>query len=133
MSKIVDIKELKAKFTASELKKHASELFTRLESATKIIKEQEAKIQHLESMLLSVANKIELISPEQLTCEMEIKRLEETAKSRPLSLEEAKIFDIMNKNLLSIKKAKREDKPAVREVEGDVQDLLRIVSDETDK
>ena len=130
----INAKDLFGKFkSTAELKSYANDLFKRLQATLKTVEEQKDKIRHLESLLSSSVQKFDIIPPEQLTCEMEIRRLEETAKNRPLSLEEAKIFDIMTKNLINIKKAQRDLKEEPKEIEGEVVDLLRIVSDDSNK
>jgi hypothetical protein len=107
-----DIKSITSKAkSVLEIKKYAEDLFNKLSSALLKIQDQEKEIEHLKTL---IGGAVPIIAPNdighnQLLCEMEIARLQKTAEMRPLSIEEAKKFDIFNKNLLAIKKPKKEE------------------------
>jgi len=129
---VLDVKELFGKFKSIvELKDYTRDIFLRLQVSIKKLQEQEQELAHLRTLLSS--NAFELIPPEQLTCEMEIRKFENVSKSRHLTLEEAKIFDIMNKNLLAIKRAKQEEKRPIKTIEEDELTLLGIVNEQDNK
>lgn len=130
---VLNVKDLFGKFKSiSELKTYSKDLFLKLQISIKRLKEQESEITHLRSLLVTSTH-FDIIPSEQLTCEMEIRRIEESAKVRPLTLEEAKIFDIMTKNLLAIKKARLEEKRPLKIIEEDEITLLSIVKNEQTK
>lgn len=132
-NEIINIGDMFGKFkSVAELRAYSKQIFLKLQQALTKLKEQESEILQLKSMLLN-NSQFDIIPPEQLTCEMEIRRLESAARSRPLSMEEAKIFDIMTKNLLAIKKAMLEQKKPPKEIEADEAVLLSIVKNEQNK
>lgn len=106
MSDVVDAKSLFGKFSSlKELTTYAEELFLKLQASTEMIQKQQQEIEHLQGLLKASHPDLSDIQPEMLLCEMEIKRLQLKASMQELSFEEAKKFDIFNKNLLAIRKS----------------------------
>lgn len=135
MADIHDISDIAGKFKSiSELKKYTEDLFKKNKILVEKIQKQNEEIDHLKKLLDGVTPVIHEKSPNglpygQLLCEMEILRLEKIASGRALTMEEAKKFDIYNKNLLAIKKPKLE-KEDDHKLEYDEKSLLEIVKSE---
>lgn len=115
MADIQDISDIAGKFkNVAELRKYAEDLFKKVKLYTETIVKQKEEIDHLKQLLDGSTSSLtgQIADPNlpvgQLLCEMEIMRLEKTAATRALTIEEAKRFDIYNKNLLAIKKPKKD-------------------------
>lgn len=132
--KITDISHLVGKYkNVTELKEFADDLFKKLQMAVIKIEERDKEIAHLRSLLDGVVQPLSMIPPELLVCEMEIKRLQTLAAQRDLSFEEAKKFDIFNKNLLAIRKQMSEQskKDSEHELFLDEKTLLQVVNNDS--
>lgn len=99
----------------------------------------EAENRHLKDLLMRTNEKL-IINPlehkdEELVADFEIKRLKEAAASRPLSMEEAKIFQIMTNAKKVIREVEEKEADRVKDVTHSVpiQDLLLLAKDEIDK
>lgn len=132
--KITDISHLVGKYkNVTELKEFADDLFKKLQVAVIKIEERDKEIAHLRSLLEGAVQPLSMIPPELLVCEMEIKRLQTLAAQRDLSFEEAKKFDIFNKNLLAIRKQMSEQskKDSEHELFIDEKTLLQVVNNDS--
>lgn len=127
-----NVKDMSEKFkSVVELKKYSDDLFRKLEACTQTIIKQKEEIEHLKGLLNGSAPVLNLVSghnipPAQLLCEMEILRLQKTAETRALTIEEAKRFDIYNKNLQTILKDVKTDDDDSHKVEFDESSLISI-------
>lgn len=99
----------------------------------------EAENRHLKDLLMRTNEKL-IINPlehkdEELVADFEIKRLKEAAASRPLSMEEAKIFQIMTNAKKVIREVEEKEADRVKDVTHSVpiQDLLLLAKEEPNK
>lgn len=128
-----DIKDISEKFkSVVELKKYADDLLKKLTACTQTIIKQKEEIDHLKELLNGSSPVLKLsethnIPPARLLCEMEILRLKTTAESRALTIEEAKRFDIYNKNLNTLlANPKNKDDDNDHRLEFDESSLINI-------
>lgn len=102
-----NILTLAGKFkTHVELQEYCDAQFIALERSQKRIATLEAEVAHLKELLGSTTQffdepKVEkiVVSPEQAICEIQIKKLQQQALIRELTLEETKRLDLLVKNL----------------------------------
>jgi phosphopantetheine adenylyltransferase len=92
--------------THVELQEYCDAQFVALERAQKRISTLEAEVTHLKELLSSTTKLIDepaiekiVVSPEQAICEIQIKKLQQQALIRELTLEETKRLDLLVKNL----------------------------------
>lgn len=139
MSKVpVSISDIhqKAK-AAAQLEKAADMAVKRFEEAMNKIAELQAENRHLKDILMRSSGSL-IINPneiknEELVADFEIKRLKEAAESRPLSLEEAKIYQIMTNAKKVIREVEDKEADRAKDVTSSVpiQDLLKAAKGET--
>lgn len=98
--KLEDITSISSKFEESQWRTRCESLERELDRAKTRIKELELK-----------DSVVHQKTPEQVICEMEIAKLQETSMKRSLTLEETKRFDFLVKNLLLIKESEKEKEP----------------------
>lgn len=98
----------------------------------------EAENRHLKD-LLTRTHKNLLVNPietkaEELVADYEIKRLKDAAQARPLSLEEAKIFQIMTNAKKVIREVEDKESERAKDVTYSVpvQDLLELAKGDTE-
>jgi hypothetical protein len=100
-----------------ELQKYCDNQFLTIQRLVTQVKRLEEELYDTKSLLTAAVpmeNKVQLdVAPEQLICEMQIKKLEKVSMERDLTLEETKKLDLLVKNLLLIK----EDKKGIKEAE----------------
>lgn len=135
--KPVSITEIhqKAK-AAAQLEKAADMAVKRFEEAMNKIAELQAENRHLKDLLLKSSNSL-IINPtdtknEELVADFEIKRLKDAAESRPLSLEEAKIYQIMTNAKKVIREVEDKEAGRAKDVTHSVpiQELLKAAKGE---
>lgn len=80
----------------------------------------------IENDLLELVNKI---SDAEAICIREIQKLNELSATSGLNIEDAKIFDILHKNLVLAREKSGSRKKGKKEKEVSVADLLSIVRD----
>lgn len=114
----------------------ASSAINHLQTALNRIADLEAENRHLKDLLMRSNEKL-IINPtetknEELVADFEIKRLKEAAESRPLSLEEAKIYQIMTNAKKVIREVEEKESDRVKDVTHSVpiQDLLKAAKGE---
>ena len=97
----------------------------------------EAENRHLRDLLMKSNEKL-IINPmehkdEELVADFELKRLKDAASSRPLSMEEAKIFQIMTNAKKVIREVEEKEADRAKDVTQSVpiQELLSLAKDET--
>lgn len=105
MSNVVSISTLAGEFSSIiELQEYCNAQYAALNNSLSRIKEMEAEIEHLKTLIGDSAQLVEKkpeleVSAEQAICEMQIQRLQKAALQRELSLEETKRLDLLIKNL----------------------------------
>lgn len=131
--KPVSIKEIHEKAKeASAMTVAASHASKLLEDALNKVAELQAENKHLRDLLVKSNNSLIVnaheIKPEEMVADFEIKRLREAAQSRPLSLEEAKIYQIMTNAKKTIRDVEEKEQDRARDVTNTVpiQELLDI-------
>jgi hypothetical protein len=86
------------------------------------IKALEEENKHLKELLMSTSKSL-VVSPSsmdsgEMVADYELKRLEEAARTRPLSLEEARIYDIMIRGKKTLKELEKDSANTARDVTG---------------
>lgn len=108
MSNLISITTLAGEFkNAAELQEYCNAQFISLSNAMKKIEEMKNEIEHLKKLVGGATQVMSTpapetsltASPEQAICEMQIKKLQQTAIQRELTLEETKRLDLLIKNL----------------------------------
>lgn len=108
------------------------------EEALARIAQLEAENRHLKDLLVKSNNHL-LVNPtetkaEELVADYEIKRLKEAAQSRPLSLEEAKIYQIMTNAKKVIREVEEKESDRAKDVTYSVpvQELLDLAKNDSE-
>lgn len=106
------------------------------EEALARIAQLEAENRHLRDLLVKSNNHL-LVNPietkaEELVADYEIKRLKEAAQTRPLSLEEAKIYQIMTNAKKVIREVEEKESDRAKDVTYSVpvQELLDLAKND---
>lgn len=114
----------------------ANSAIAQLQIALQKLADLEAENRHLKELLMRSNEKL-IINPvetkdEELVADYEIKRLKEAAQTRPLSLEEAKIYQIMTSAKKTIREVEEKEAGRIKDVTHSVpiQDLLRVAKGE---
>lgn len=117
---------------AEVMTKAASHAVAQLQNALERIALLEAENRHLKDLLVRTNEKL-VINPtdtknEELVADFEIKRLKEAAQSRPLSMEEAKIYKIMTDAKKVIREVEEKDNNRAKDVtnSASIQELLQL-------
>jgi len=112
---LMDIATLAGVFEkTSELQEYCNMQYITIQKLNERIKILEDENVHLKELLaqsVPLINKpdLKLPSNEKAICEIQIKKLKDTAMDRELTLEETKRFDLLTKNLLLITEAEAEN------------------------
>lgn len=137
---VVSILTLAGEFTSyGELEAYSNKQFILLDKSTKKVKELEEEVEHLKSLLFNTTQLIEkemskgiIVSPEEALCMGQISILEERGRGQTeLTLEEIKKFDLLMKNLNSIRDTETVKKQikTFTSVASD-RDLLKLASED---
>jgi hypothetical protein len=94
------------------LKQQISSLLAKITSLEKENEDLKKKLSSSPSFLVNSSD----VGSEDLVADMELKRLEEASRIRPLSLEEARIYDIMVRSKKTIKETRKKEKEDPRDV-----------------
>lgn len=106
----------------AELKVYADKQAEKIELLEKEI--ANLKTQLATPNLIEPAKKV---SDEEVICVTQIEKLREIATKRSLTLEEVKMLDLLNKNLLLIRKVDPDEPEVKKPVNVAVADLIKLV------